>query len=245
MRWLCLVPIFALVAGCSETLIVEPPSAGGSEVRVTDYSDLTPEQAAQAFVQVVRDVEPVAERECRRVGRNANCDFRIVIDANPNAQANAFQSLDDDGRPVLTFTIGLIATVRNADEMAFVMGHEASHHIAGHLAQRQTHAEAGARQFENLAKITGGGTREVAKAKELGAAVGAQSYSKEFELEADRIGTIVTIRAGYDPLKGAEFFNRIPDPGDQFLGSHPPNSARLEMVHETARQMGFRPKPSE
>lgn len=65
----------------------------------------------------------------------------------------------------------------------------------------------------------------VRSAEEFGASVGARSFSKEYELEADQLGTILTMRAGYDPVLGAEFFMRIPDPGEKFLGSHPPNAA--------------------
>jgi len=77
----------------------------------------------------------------------------------------------------------------------------------------------------------------VRSAQELGAAVGARTYSKEFELEADRLGTIITKRAGYDPLRGAEFFTRIPDPGNRFLGTHPPNAQRIQTVRETAARL--------
>lgn len=44
---------------------------------------------------------------------------------------------------------------------------------------------------------------------------------------------MITRRAGYDPLRGAEFFTRIPDPGDQFLGTHPPNAQRIDVVRQT------------
>ncbi|HAB36898.1 MAG TPA: peptidase M48, partial [Rhodobacteraceae bacterium] len=30
------------------------------------------------------------------------------------------------------------------------------------------------------------------------------------------------------------FFNRIPDPGNRFLGTHPPNSQRIATVERTA-----------
>jgi len=53
-------------------------------------------------------------------------------------------------------------------------------------------------------------------------------------LEADRLGTVITARAGFNPVRGAEFFNRIPDPGNRFLGTHPPNAARMEIVRRTA-----------
>ena len=148
--------------------------------------------------------------------------------------ANAFQSLDENGRPVVTFTVALIAETRNADELAFVLGHEAAHHIAGHLARQRQNAAAGAIIFAELATLTGGTAADVASAQEIGAVVGARSYSKEFELEADQLGTIITYRAGYNPLIGAEFFARIPDPGNRFLGTHPPNAARMEMVRRTA-----------
>ncbi len=69
---------------------------------------------------------------------------------------------------------------------------------------------------------------------EVGAVVGSRAYSKEYELEADRLGTIITHLAGYDPLAGVEYFSRIPDPGNQFLGTHPPNRQRIELVKKTA-----------
>lgn len=71
-------------------------------------------------------------------------------------------------------------------------------------------------------------------ARELGAAVGARAYSKEFELEADALGARIAALAGYDPVKGAAYFQRIPDPGNEFLGTHPPNAARIAVVKAVA-----------
>ena len=78
------------------------------------------------------------------------------------------------------------------------------------------------------------------QAQRLGAAVGARRYSQDFELEADRLGTEIAFDAGFDPERGALFFDRLPDPGNTFLGSHPPNAAREQAVEETlARLRGF------
>ncbi|WP_411975701.1 M48 family metalloprotease [Sulfitobacter faviae] len=189
--------------------------------------------AARSFVQVVRTLEPVAERECRTRTTGMNCDFNIVVDDRPGQPANAFQTLDENGRPIVAFTLALIADARNEDELAFVLGHEAAHHIAGHIERQQQNAMAGAVIFAGLATLSGGDANAVRTAQELGAEVGARRYSKDFELEADALGTIITARAGYDPLRGAEFFTRIPDPGDRFLGTHPPNSARIDIVRRT------------
>ena len=194
---------------------------------------LNSSQAARAFVQVVRRVEPVAERECRARTSGVNCDFNIAVDDRPNQPANAFQTLDRQGRPVIFFTLPLIADARNVDELAFVLGHEAAHHIAGHINRQQQNAVAGAVIFAGLATLSGGNADAVRTAQQLGAQVGARRYSKDFELEADALGTIITARAGFDPLRGAEFFFRIPDPGDRFLGTHPPNSSRIDVVRRT------------
>ncbi|MEO1733522.1 MAG: M48 family metallopeptidase [Pseudomonadota bacterium] len=232
MRWLILLAALALAA-CE--VAPTPPAPIGTEP--VPQGRWTPEQAAVAFRQVVERVEPVAERECRQQTRGVNCDFRIQVDGNTRAAPNAFQSLGDDGRPNITFTIALIAEVRNEEELAFVLSHEAAHHIQGHLARQAQNAAAGAEIFAGLAAITGGNAADVETAQEIGAFVGSRSYSREFELEADELGTIITHLAGYDPLKGAQFFARIPDPGNQFLGTHPPNAERYQRVVQTMARL--------
>ncbi|MFK7940582.1 MAG: M48 family metallopeptidase [Roseovarius sp.] len=223
MRWFAIFGVVALSA-CTALPAPEPgaPTSGGPAQPVR--SDL------KTFAEVVRTVEPVAEQECRARTTGMNCDFKIVVDDRPNQPPNAFQTLDKQGRPILAFNLALIASVRNADELAFVMGHEASHHIAGHLARQQQSATAGAVLLGGLAALTGASSSAVETATNLGAAVGARTYSKEFELEADALGTVITKKAGYNPLIGAEFFTQIADPGDQFLGTHPPNAQRIETV---------------
>lgn len=195
---------------------------------------LSAQQSARSFLRVVQTVEPVAERECRARTSGVNCDFNIVVDDRPGEPANAYQTVDKQGRPVVAFTLALIADARNEDELAFVLGHETAHHIAGHIGRQQQNAVAGAVIFAGLATLTGGDASAVRSAQRLGAQVGARTYSKDFELEADALGTVITKRAGYDPLRGAEFFTRIPDPGDRFLGTHPPNASRIDVVRRTA-----------
>lgn len=185
------------------------------------------------FANVVARVEPVAERECRQRAPGANCDFKIVVESDPKAPANAWQMVDKSGRPVLTFTVALIAEVENRDELAFIMGHEAAHHISGHLARTQKTALTGALLGGVLVAAMGGDAGAIDAAQDLGATVGARSYSKGYELEADQLGTVIAYHAGYNPVRGAAYFTRIADPGDRFLGSHPPNAQRIETVRRT------------
>lgn len=226
MRKVALVGLMAL-AGCVST--VEAPQQTARPAAAVASSTPDSVKIAQ-FRAVVAAVEPVAERECIARTRGLNCDFQIVIDDRPNQPPNAFQTEDKLGRPVLAFNLALIASVRNQDELAFVMGHEAAHHIEGHLSRQRNNAMAGAILLGGLAAITGATEGAVQSATDLGASVGARTYSKDYELEADALGTVITRRAGYDPVRGAAFFTQIADPGDRFLGTHPPNAKRIETV---------------
>ncbi len=239
MRYRMKLMLAALVAlglaGCDVVVVqdapVSAPTAAPKPAPITQTRD--GRVSARNFVQVVETVEPVAERFCRQQAPRLNCDFRIVIDDRPNMPPNAFQTVDEQGRPIIAFTLALIADAQNVDELAFVLSHEAAHHIAGHLDRQRQNATVGALVFGQLAGVTGGGEDAVRVAQELGAQVGARTYSKDFELEADALGTRIAARAGYDPVRGAEFFFRIPDPGDRFLGTHPPNAERVEIVRRT------------
>lgn len=229
MRWIALACIVAL-SGCVTTTQAPQPTKP-APAKAAPKKPQVPNKAQMAsFSRVIRTMEPVAERECRNRARGLNCDFKIVVDDRPGQPANAFQTLDRTGRPILAFNLAFIAAARNPDELAFVMGHEAAHHISGHIARQQQNATAGAILLGGIAAITGAGSGTISTAQDIGAAVGARSYSKDFELEADALGTIITKRAGYNPVRGAQFFTQIPDPGDRFLGTHPPNAKRMETV---------------
>lgn len=229
MRWIALLCAAAL-AGCVTTTQAPQPTQPQPTRQAAKKPQVPTQTQMNAFARMVRTMEPVAERECRRRSRGMNCDFKVVVDRRPGQPANAFQTLDRSGRPILAFNLAFIASARNQHELAFVMGHEAAHHISGHIARQRQNAAAGAILLGGIAAITGAGSNTISSAQDIGAAVGARTYSKDFELEADALGTVITKRAGYDPVRGAQFFTQIPDPGDRFLGTHPPNAKRMETV---------------
>lgn len=239
MRCMFSLPIPALaaallaLAACAPlpppTPVLDPPATNP----VIPSPVLSPSQAAQNFVSVVRRMEPAIEAECQQRTRGVNCDYQIVVDDRPGQSPNAFQTLDETGRPIIAFNLPLIAEVRNVDELAFVMGHEAAHHIAGHIPRQQQSASTGAILLGGLAAAYGYDEATVRSAQNIGAGLAGRVYARDYELEADRLGTVIAWDAGYDPERGALFFARLPDPGDRFLGSHPPNAARVEIVQRT------------
>ncbi|MDF1618971.1 M48 family metallopeptidase [Pseudothioclava nitratireducens] len=226
--------LLVLLAGCEAPVMRPAPIAPQAEA-----SDALPSPTQQAanFVRVAGAMEPQIEAECLARTRGRNCDYQIVVDDRPGQPANAFQTEDRSGRPIVGFTLALIAEARNEDELAFVMGHEAAHHIAGHLQSKTQDAYTGAAILGVLAAAYGADARGISEAQNIGAAVGSRAYSKDYELEADRLGTIITWNAGFDPLRGAEFFTRIPDPGQTFLGTHPANGLRIDEVRRTVAEL--------
>jgi len=235
-----LLPLLLLAAlGLSACAVPAPqgPAAPRSAPPAAEGARAAADRAARNFVTVVNRVEPVAERECRARTDGLDCDFQIYVDDRIDVPANAFQTLDPQGRPAIVFTLPLIADARNQDELAFVLGHEAAHHIAGHIPKSRASAEIGALILGGLAEAAGRGPSTIDAAARLGAEVGARRFAKDFELEADRLGTVIAHEAGYDPVRGAEFFARIADPGDTFLGTHPPNAERQALVARVAASL--------
>jgi predicted Zn-dependent protease len=222
----------ALLAAC-----VPVPQAEAPPTRPQATTPPDMRAAAATFAQVLRTMEPVVTAECRARAPQQNCDFLIVVDDRPGLAPNAFQTLDRSGRPVIGFTLSLIADARNADELAFILGHEAGHHIAGHIPRRAEQARSGALIAGALAALTGADDATVEAIASLGGEVVARRFAPAFELEADRYGTLLAWQSGYDPERGAAFFGRIPDPGNAFLASHPPNAQRIEVVRGTLAEL--------
>ncbi len=226
--------MLVLALAVCESAYVEAVPASEWKPRSSDMRAL-----ASTFDQVSKSVGDASRTECRRRTRSVNCDFVILVDLDPRAPANAFQTVDENGRPLIIFTQAMIKSTRNADEMAFVMGHEAAHHVLGHIDRQAENARESAKIFGDLARRQGSDAAGVERAQQQGAEVGVQYESRAFELEADQLGTIITNSAGYNPLTGLEFFQRIPDPGDRFLASHPPNAERVQAVLDTSAKLGL------
>ncbi len=146
---LLLIGLMMVLAAC-DTVVVQSSAPTLPPPTVDPGPQLSARQATNNFATVVRRVEPVAEQYCRQSGQQ-NCDFLIVVDDRPGQPVNAYQTLDRTGRPIIGFTASMIVEVRNQDELAFVLAHEAAHHIRGHIVRQQQNAALGAVVLGGLA----------------------------------------------------------------------------------------------
>ena len=220
----------AVLTGCME--VSQQPPSGSFEPLPQVTRSGSPQTLAD-FRAVVARVEPVAEQTCREMQPRYNCDFSILIDPDSSLPPNAYQTLDRSGRPVIGFTVALLGEMKNRDELAFALSHEAAHHVQGHIPQTQTSAQTGAILGAVIGSIAGLDTSGVELAQNIGGTFGARRFSKGFELEADSLGARIALRAGYDPLRGVLYFQDAADPGDRFLGTHPPNADRIRIVRQS------------
>ena len=198
------------------------------------------------FERVAQRIEPQAEAFCRQETPKRDCDLTIRVDLDPMEPANAFQTANADG-PLIIITGALLQGTRDDDEVAFVMGHEAGHHIAGHLEKREGQQLAGALILGMAAAYAGSGNtnyyqkqHDIENAVDAGRSIGGMAYSQTYELEADMLGAYIAEAAGYDAEKGSLIFarreggNTRPTPGVNgamsLWSTHPSSPQRIATV---------------
>jgi len=132
---------------------------------------------------------------------------------------------------------GILPITKDDDGLAVVLAHEISHALAHHGAERLSRmelmqlGEAGilaAVQAKNPNAVQASGA-----ALGLGSQLGVElPFSRQQESEADHIGLVLMAKAGYDPAKAVEFWQRMMDysKGKEppaFLSDHPSDEQRI------------------
>lgn len=143
-------------------------------------------------------------------------------------------------------TRGLMALAGSEAELAGVLGHELGHVVARHGAQRQSKAILAQIGAGLLGAVTG--SEAVGNLAAAGAGVYLRGFSREQELEADRLGVRYLSRAGYDPGAMSSFLEKMransrlnariagqsPDEVDKFdiMSTHPRSAKRVRQAIE-------------
>ncbi len=134
---------------------------------------------------------------------------------------------------------GMFEVADTPDELAAVIGHEIAHVQQNH-AQQRVNTELGTQlgvQAAGAAASAAGIAAPETVAQILGA--GAQygltlPYSRNQELESDRIGLNLMARAGYDPRAAVELWQGMAAAGGEgppaFMSTHPVPADRIEAI---------------
>lgn len=126
------------------------------------------------------------------------------------------------------------------DELAQIMGHEISHAVANHTAERMSVAIA-----QNLGVLAVRASTDDEKTRvgaQLAAVLAIElPNSRVGETEADRMGIEIATRAGYDPAAAVTLWRKMEREGGarlpQFLSTHPSPGNRRETLAVLGQQM--------
>ena len=140
---------------------------------------------------------------------------------------------------------GLIEqTKATDDEIAQVMGHEISHALANHTAERMSMAMASQVGLMGLAIALGNnehGGAVLAGSTAAAAIAITLPNSRTSEAEADAIGIELAARAGYDPKAAASLWQKMGEVGvdgpPEFMSTHPSPDNRKETLTALAEEV--------
>ena len=188
------------------------------------YGGLHPDQRAQQYVKTV-----CQKLVTNTIATKANYPFNFHVLADEQT-VNAFAL--PGGQCFIT--AGLLARLKNADQLAGVMGHEIGHVIHRHGAERSA-SQGFIQGILQSVLIGAGGDPSIGNVANMVAQYSSLKYGRDQELESDEFGVRIMIEAGYDPenligvmdiLEESSGGQRVPE----FQSTHPSPENRRELI---------------
>lgn len=238
--------VVSLFASCSTVPITER-----KRVNIVSDAEILPASFAQ-YEGFLKENKVSSNKkmtnEVQTVGMNISKAVDQFMRANGMvSEANSYRwefNLIDDptvnawcmpGGKVVFYT-GILPICKNTDGIAAVMGHEVAHAFAKHGQERMTTSYG--QQLGGIAVAVGSSGQD-ADTQVLwntiygvGSQVGMLAYSRTHETEADKLGMVFMIMAGYNPEEAVQVWVRMGQKAGgnappEFLSTHPSNDTRI------------------
>lgn len=190
------------------TNVMQEPISEEAEKAARDFDDklMSEGQHGSDKIYLVTDerselVNNLVAKLLAAMGEKSDDWIVRVLDTDPPT-VNAFVT---GGKYIYVFT-GLMKQATSEDELAAVLSHELGHSLLKHNERQKEDIST---SIASIAKIIG----MLSKKKNRQfyndfAKITVASYSRLDEEEADAMGAAIARRAGYNPIKGADFFSR-------------------------------------
>jgi len=194
------------------------------------------EKTAQ-IKEIGAKISAAVDRFMRNNGMGKEADlykweFNLVEDKTVNAWCLP-------GGKVVFYT-GILPICDNENGIAAVMGHEVAHAFAKHGQERMSQGQLQALGGIAVALGTSGENEDTQRiwnmAYGVGSNVGMLAFSRKHETEADKLGLVFMIMAGYDGREAAEVWVRMSQNSGgkkgppQILSTHPSNEDRIKTL---------------
>ncbi|MCU7959715.1 MAG: M48 family metallopeptidase [gamma proteobacterium symbiont of Bathyaustriella thionipta] len=245
--------LLLIVAGCStsptgrkQLMLLSPEQAvaASSKAYIKTIGDLNAEgkidHDAAVNDRVKRITGKLIAQAIKLYPHTKRWDWSVKVIDDPQ-QVNAWCMA---GGKMAIYT-GLLEKVKPTDaELAQVMGHEISHALANHTAEKMSTAMAA--QAGLIVVAIAANDSRYRGAALTGAALAATTAiqlpnSRAAESEADRIGIELAARAGYDPHAAVSLWQKMEKVGDknppEFLSTHPAPGNRQRTLKKLIPQM--------
>ncbi len=161
-------------------------------------------------------------------------DYKLVESKDVNAWCMP-------GGKIVVYS-GILPVTKDDAGLATVLGHEVSHALANHGAQRMSASQLQQLGAVGVAVATGGQSAEKQQMWQQYYGVGSQvgvmlPFSRGHESEADKIGLILMAIAGYNPEQSVVFWGRMSANSNgqappEFLSTHPSDATRIAKLKE-------------
>jgi len=161
-------------------------------------------------------------------------EFNLVKnDSTPNAWCMP-------GGKVVVYS-GILPYTQDKNGLAVVLSHEIAHAVARHGNERMSQellTQYGSLALSEAIKEKPEQTKSIFNsAYGIGSQFGVLlPFSREHELEADKLGLIFMAMAGYDPQTAIGFWERMSAMGGgkppEFMSTHPSDSRRIAQIKE-------------
>jgi beta-barrel assembly-enhancing protease len=255
----------SLISAAVAWSLVVIPLVGLAQTRVTMPKN---KYKVQDDVKLGRDVSKQVTRQFPLLNDNQTERYvesvgeRLVSAIPPEFRQPAFDYQFDvvNARDINAFALpggpmyvnrGMIEAAKNEGEMAGVMAHEISHVALRHATAQATKQSSIGNQLGTLGLILGGaifGGQGGAQLGALGAQVLQTRYSRDYETQADVLGSQILANAGYDPRDLANMFRTIEQQSGggrapEWLSSHPNPGNRYQNINREAGRLNVSRNP--
>jgi len=244
--------IFAFIAACKTV-----PITGRKQFSLVSDAQILPMafQQYEGFLKenkistnaaMTRQVKSVGKRISGAVDRYMRAndmadradtyrwEFNLIEDKTINAWAMP------GGKTV--FYTGIMPIAKNEDGVAAIMGHEVAHAFARHGAERMSTgilAQAGGVAVALSTNNKDPRTQQMwMTAYGVGSQLGQLKYSRTHESEADKLGVVFMIMAGYNPEESVNVWIRMSQRAGagqappEILSTHPSNQTRIKELRD-------------
>lgn len=141
------------------------------------------------------------------------------------------------GGKVVVYT-GILPLTKDDAGLAVVMGHEIAHAIADHGNERMSQelaVQAAGLGLSVYMQQKPQQTQQIfMSAFGVGSQLGMLGYSRQHELEADKLGLVFMAMAGYNPERAVSFWQEMSKVGGakppEFMSTHPSDERRIAQI---------------